>query len=484
MFLGLDLGTTNIKAVLVGPDGRVVARSSAPVECAHTSGGGVEQDIEAIWPVTLDALRELGAAAEGPRVRAIGVSAQGGALQITGGDGCPVGPVISWMDNRGREFNEALTRELGRDWFVRHIGHGRSNMAIGQLLRLRAESPATLAPPNRVGFVGDVIVSRLCGRAAHDATSLSIAFLFNPSLRDADPGVLERVGITADQLPALLPVRTSAGGLLDDVAAKTSLPAGIPVSPAVHDQYAAALGSGSVHAGDVMFGAGTAWVLLAATGRLMEPVIDGAFVCTHVVDGLYGQMLSMVNGGSVFAWAVAGLGLAGRGRGELDAMMASVAPGSEGLRFRPTMTAGGGEGLPPGTRGGLSGIELSHEPRQILRAVTEGLAAELARYVRFLTDGGVTVKRLVMTGGAAASSVTPQVVADVTGLPLVCTAEREMSAFGAAVIARGLAEPDAGLAAISEQVRPPSRDVTPSPDAAFYKQLLADYLAELPGASS
>ena len=483
MFLGLDLGTTNIKAVLVDPGGRVVARNSVPVECAYTSGGGVEQDIEAIWPATLEALLELGAAGERSRVRAVGVSAQGGALQITGGDGRPVGPVISWMDGRGREFNEALTRELGRGWFVRHVGHGRSNVAIGQLLRLRAESPELLAAPNRVGFVGDVIVSRLCGRAAHDATSLSIAFLYNPSLRDADPGLLERLGITADQLPALLPVQTSAGGLLDDVAAKTSLPAGIPVSAAVHDQYAAALGSGSVHAGDVMFGAGTAWVLLAATGRLMEPVIGGAFVCTHIVDGLYGQMLSMVNGGSVFAWAATCLGLAGRSRDELDAMMASVAPGSEGLRLRPTMTAGGGEGLPPGTRGCLSGLELSHEPRHILRAATEGLAAELARYVRFLTDGGVGVKRLVMTGAAAASSVTPQIVADVTGLPLVCAAESEMSAFGAAVIARGLAEPGAGLAAISEQVRPPSRDVTPGPDAAFYKQLLADYLAELPGAS-
>ena len=480
MFIGLDLGTTNIKALLVDEDGRVVARSSAPVGIVHAADGAVEQDIEEIWSATLAALRGVGSAHQRAAVRAVGISAQGGALQITAGDGQPIGAVISWLDGRGGPYNEQLNANPGREWLIQHTGHARSNLSLGQLMRLREQSPELLAPPNRIGFVGDVIVSRLAGRAAHDATSLSIAWLYNPAIKDADPDVLELVGISADQLPDLLGLREPAGGLLPSVAEETSLPAGVPVSPAVHDQYAAALGSGSIHLGDVMLGAGTAWVLLAATDRLMPPVIDAGFVCTHVVEGLFGQMLSMVNGGSAFAWAAELLGLADKSGGELDEIMQSVPPGADGLLLRPTLTAGGGEHLPAGANGCLAGITLSHRPAHVLRAAAEGLACELTRYLGFLTAGGIELKRLIMTGGAAGSSVTPQIVADMTALPLVTCTEADTSAFGAATIARGLVETDTGLADLAAGAAPPSRAVMPGKDAPLYQQLFEKYLAALP----
>ena len=483
MFVGLDLGTTNIKALLVDERGAVLARSAAPVSIRHAAGGAVEQDIEEIWSATLAALRGVGSAEQRAAVRAVGISAQGGALQIISG-GQPVGPVISWLDGRGGPYNEALNADPGREWLIRHTGHARSNLSLGQLMRLKDESPELLAPPNRIGFVGDVIVSRLAGRAAHDATSLSIAWLFSPQAGGTSDELLARLGVDADQLPDLLGLRQPAGGLLPGVAAETSLPAGAPVSPAVHDQYAAALGSGSIHLGDVMLGTGTAWVLLAATDRLMPPVIDAGFVCTHVVEGLFGQMLSMVNGGSAFAWAAELLGLADKPGGELDEIMQSAPPGADGLLFRPTLTAGGGEGLPTSERGCLAGITLSHKPHHLLRAVVEGLACELTRYLGFLTAGGVELKRLIMTGGAAAGSVTPQIVADMTALPLVCATESAMSAFGAATIARGLIETDAGLADLAERVTPPSRTVTPGPNAPLYQQLFEKYLAALPTGDS
>ena len=484
MFLGLDLGTTNIKATVADSNGRIRARGSAPVKISHLPDGGVEQDIEDICEATVSAIAQAGVEVNLSAVRAVGVSSQGGALQMLDGDGQPLGPVISWLDGRGQPHDEKLTRELGGEWFARHTGHGKSGVAAGQILRLREESPEQVQPPNRVGFVGDIIVSRLCGRRAHDATSLSIAMLYNPSLRRADPELLQKLDFDENQLPALIPVRSAAGGLLQDVAARTSLPAGIPVSPAVHDQYASALGSCAVRAGDVMFGTGTAWVLLAAVARLAGPVTDSALVCTHVVEGLYGQMLSMVNGGSSFAWATRLLGLDRKNAGELDALMKSAPPGSDELRFRPLLAAGGGAGLAPGTRGCLAGLRLSHSPAHVLRAVVEGLAMELARYIHFLVDNGTPVTRLVMCGGAAASRVTPQIVADVTGLPVACIKEKEVSAFGAVVIARGLVEPDADLATLCREMTPDSRILEPGPDSVRYRHLLDEYVASLPKARS
>lgn len=479
MLLGLDLGTTRIKAALAAPDGRIVSRGSAPVKMFPVGDDGVEQDIEDIWAATLSAIAEL-PPDEISSVRAVGVSSQGGALQVCDGQSRPAGRVISWLDGRGRAYNEEITLELGGRWFARHTGHGGSGVSVGQLLRLRHEAPELLQRPGRISFVGDVIVSRLCGRCAHDATSLSIAVLFNPWLRTADPELLERLGIGEDQLPELLPPSTAAGALSAEASAITSLRAGIPVSPAVHDQYAAALGASAIHDGDVMFGAGTAWVLLAATSRLTEPVIGAAFVCTHLAEGLYSQMLSLVTGGSAFAWAADLVGWDWQDHDETDRLLQSVAAGSDGLRFWPFLVPGAGAGLKSGTSGRLTGLRLSHAAAHVVRATVEGLALELARCLRFLTDAGMEVKRLVMCGGGADSRVTPQIIADVTGLPIACTTETDMSALGAAIVARGLLEQSADLAALSEVMTPPVREFNPGSDSPLYQQLLEKYVASLP----
>ncbi len=484
MFLGLDLGTTNIKAVLVDEEGRILARGAAPVRLMHVGRDGIEQDIDEIWSATLLALQRLSEAGDVSRVKAMGVSAQGGAIQLLDGEGRTLGRVISWLDGRGRPYDLDAVRKFGKEWFADHIGHGRGSACFGQWFRLRKEHPELLRRPNRIGFVGDVIVFRLCGAYAHDATSLSLAMMYNPRLRAADPEMLRLLDVGEDQLPRLMSARTPAGGLVEEVAARTSLPPGIPVSPAVHDQYAAALAAAVVHPGDVMFGAGTAWVLLAATDELTRPVTDSALVCTHVVQGLYGQMLSLTNGGSSFGWAKEVLGLTQKSGEELDAMIESVPPGSGGVRFWPLLAPGGGAGLVAGTRGRLMGLQLGHKASHILRAVAEGLALELGRYLRMLTEAGIELERLVMCGGAAMSRTTPQLVADATGLPVACATEPEMSALGGAVIARGVAEPNADFVWLSEVMTAAVRVFEPGSNAAFYKGLLEEYIASLPRVES
>lgn len=483
MFLGLDLGTTNVKAVLAEPGGRIAGRGAAPVKLLHVEGG-VEQDIDEIFSATLSAIRGLGDSADLAAVKAVGLSSQGGALQMLDGEGRPLGRVISWLDGRGKAYDEAIAREIRPEVLAARTGHTQGTMALGQMLRLRQESPGLLAPPNQIGFVGDVVASRLCGRRAHDATSLSCAVLYNPSRRRADPDMLKRVGISERQLPELLSPRVPAGGLLASVAESTSLPAGIPVSPPVHDQYAAATGVGATAPGDVMFGGGTAWVIMPISDRLMSPLAGAGFVCTHVVEGMFALIVSMGNGGSAVAWALKLTGRDGAGAEEIDGLLESVRPGADGLRCRPLMAPTGSAGLAGGTKGRITGLGLGHGPAHLLRAVVEGLAMELTRYLRMLTDSGVAVQRLVACGGAAASRVTPQIVADATGLPVACAAEPEASALGAAMLARGLIEPDTPLAEIASQMGPEVRLVEPSSQADFYRDMSQEYLASLPPAGA
>jgi len=475
MYLGFDLGTTNVKALVVDASGRIVSAGSAPVDRSVTADGGVEQDIEQIWTATCRAVGQAARSAGG-QVQAIGVSSQGGAIQVLDGHDRPLQRIISWLDRRGEPFDRQLIDTLGRHWLARHIGHGGSSMTPGQVLRLQSEDPQQLRAPHRLAFVGDVIVGRLCGRRAHEPTSLSIALLYNPWLRRADPELLARLELNDNQLPDLLPVDQPAGGLLPSVAAQLGLNAGIPVAPAVHDQYTDALGAGALMPGDINFGAGTAWVLLANSSRLVPPIIPRAFVGPHPISGLWGQMLSLVNGGSAVDWALRLLGQTRGGLDQVDDLVDQAPAGCDGLRCWPLLVPANTDG--PFRGGGrLDRITLGHGPCHLLRAVLEGLACELARHLCLLAAAGLSARRLLMCGSASASRTTPQILADVIGMPITCVETPDVSALGAAMIARGLRSPGS-LADVVRRWSPSGRLVEPGQQRGVYAALLEEYLME------
>jgi sugar (pentulose or hexulose) kinase len=476
LYLGLDVGTTNVKAVVLDASGTLRSSGSAAVPVHLLGADGVEQDIGEIRAAVASALTEAvrGCGTDAARIAAIGVSSQGGAMQLLGPDGEPKGPVIGWQDGRGRLRGKRLAGRRSERWFQRRVGAHRITGCPGQVERLREEG--AIDAETRIGWVGDRIVGWLCGRPAHDATSLSICFLYNPTTGREDPDVLSLIGISQDRLPDLIDVREPAGGLRPEVARELGLEAGLPVGPAVHDQYAAAVGCGAVAAGDVMFGAGTAWVLLAVSGRMPRPVAHWSLICRHPVPGLYGLMVSLGNGGSSFAWARDTLGLKGAGDAELDSLVASVPPGSDGLRFRPLLSPVTEVGFPPGTAGRLDGIRLHHSAAHVMRSVVEGLACELGWALKDMRSVGVRMERLVMSGRAAASTVTPGIVADVLGLPVDTVTQPETSATGAAILGRSLVEPHMALAALASTMKTRVRRIEPGDGRQVGAWLLKTYI--------
>jgi sugar (pentulose or hexulose) kinase len=216
-------------------------------------------------------------------------------------------------------------------------------------------------------------------------------------------------------------------------------------------------------------------VLLAICDKLAEPVTPGAYVCRHVVDGLYGQMLSMTNGGSAIQWVFALLGCGKPRVCDVDALASAAPAGSDGLRFWPLLAQSPTAGALAGKGGRLGGIAFAHSTGHLVRAVIEGLSCELARHLRMLEAAGVSVERLLVSGGAAASSLTPQVLAGVTGKPVTCVTQESVSAFGAAVLARAMLEGD--LAHLARRLAPGGKAVTPGPDAELYRKVLEEYLA-------
>jgi sugar (pentulose or hexulose) kinase len=188
-------------------------------------------------------------------------------------------------------------------------------------------------------------------------------------------------------------------------------------------------------------------------------------------------MLSLINGGACIAWAVRTLNLGALGVQETDTMIGGAPPGSDGLRFRPLLSEGGGANLPRELAGRLDGLRLAHTPAHILRSLVEGLACELGRYLRLMSAGGVEVSRLVMCGKAAASTATPGIIADTTGLPVDCVTIPETSSLGAAVFARCLVEPETGLVALADEMKPPVRRVEPGAGSLAARARLHEYIS-------
>jgi xylulokinase len=358
---------------------------------------------------------------------------------------------------------------------VRLTGQDSTDSPFGQLLRLRAQRPLVLGAPNGVGYLGDAIVGRLCGRRAHDATSLSAAGLYNPRRRKVEPRLLEELELGRDRLPALLGPREAAGKVRNDVARRTLLPAGVPVSAAVDNRYAAALTARVTAVGEALLLAGGAWTLLAVTDRLGEP-LPGGSVCQHLVDGLAGQLVDLEAGDSAVGWALDQLNLRASSSEEIARMVTAAGVGGAGLKFQLRRTDPQ-EDLPPGAPGRLLNATADHKTGHGLRAIIEALAMELACRLRELAERGVRVSRLTVVGRSPAALAVPQIVADVTGLPVAYGLEGDPAATGAAILARGLLERRKPLADLARQMSPEPKVINPGPDAGEYPKMVEEFAA-------
>jgi len=229
-----------------------------------------------------------------------------------------------------------------------------------------------------------------------------------------------------------------------------------------------------------MFGAGTAWVLLALSRALTPPVTADALVCHHVVDGCFGQILSLRTGGSAIHWAKELLGFQSLSGSAFDALIERVPPGAGGVGFWPFVTPAGATELSPDIRARFAGLQLCHAREHLMRAVIEGLAFELNRHLNFLRAAAWNPRRIVMCGGAAHSGVTPQIIADVIGVPVQVSAAGEEGLLGALIVARGLLEPKTSLKNLAAQVTRSFKTFRPGAHASAYRTAFKEYLKSLP----
>ena len=440
-FLGLDVGTSAVKAILVAPDGELRAQASVPLTLAVPEPGWAEQDPNAWWSAAIAVLHQLRDTAADADVAALGISGQMHSSVLLDRAGQVVRPALLWCDGRTTAECAALTRSLGGEAALRDLVRNAAleGFTLPKLLWVRNHEPEAWRRVATVLLPKDFIRFRLTGVLATEPSDASGTLLFDPARRVWSDAVLRAAELPAALLPAVGESAEVLGRLTPEAGAVTGLPPGTPVVGGGADNACGALGVGVVSSGEAVASWGTSGTVLAPVAEpLVDPLLRAHTFC-HVVPGHWYLMGVVLSAGAAFAWYRDQLARELAGVSGADPALTReaepVPPGARGITFLPYLA---GERTPhrdAGARGALLGLSLSHSRAELTRAVLEGIGFALRDCLEVLRELGVAPAQLVLTGGGARNPFLRRLQAEIFGVPVCTVNHEEGPAFGAALLA-------------------------------------------------
>ncbi|GAA1363690.1 FGGY-family carbohydrate kinase [Catellatospora chokoriensis] len=469
--LGVDIGTSSSKGVLVTLDGTIVATATREHDARRPAPGHVEMDARVWWDEAAGIIRELLAAPEAGPVQAVGVSGMGPCVLVTDLAGKPRRPAMLYgIDTRATAQIERLTERLGgADAIRERCGSSLSTQAAGPKLAWLAEhEPQAVAGEWRLFQPSTWLGWRLTGAYYLDHHSASQCTpMYDAGTQDWYGPWAGEVA-TGLQLPPLVWPGDTIGGVTAAAAAETGLTPGTPVLAGTIDAWSEAISVGAHRVGDLMLMYGTTMFLINTVDQpLTSPTLWGTVGALPGTRNLAG---GMATSGAITGWLRELFG--SPGYPELLTLAEQAGPGAHGLLMLPYFA---GERTPvadPDARGVLAGLTVSHTRGDLYRAALEATAFGVRHNVAAIEQAGGRVARIVAVGGGAQGSLWTQIVSDVTGLAQAIPAQTIGAAFGAAFLAAGaVGSPDI------DRWNPIVETRTPSASArAGYDELYALYL--------
>ncbi len=446
--IGIDIGTSGCKSLIIDDRGRVVARALEEYPLSNPHPGWSEQNPEDWWQACRTTIRQLlkNFSAAGS-IRAIGLSGQMHGLVALARGGQVLRPCILWNDQRTGKQCQEIHRAVGG---IAELLKLTNNQMLpgytgGKILWVRENEPRLYEKIHVCLNPKDYIRFRLTGDYATEVSDASGTGLFDVRHRKWCVPLLERLDIPKDWLPRCYESPEITGRLLSGIDADLGLPAGIPVAGGGGDAVVQTTGTGLVKEGILGTTIGTAGNVTMALERYYDnPGGKLQVFCNNMPNKWHTMGVTLAAGGSL-RWVRDVLGSAelevakrtGEDVYDLLAREASKAePGSEGLLFLPYLI---GERCPhpdPHARGGFIGLTLRHNRRHILRSVFEGVIFSLNDVAEIIRDLGLPIHQIRTSGGGALSDLWRQIHADVfNGEVITMSGSAEGGAYGAALVA-------------------------------------------------
>jgi xylulokinase len=418
--VGLDVGTTGVKALALSADGDVLARAEESYALSTPHPGWAEQDPEDWWQAAERALAALGG-----EPTAIGLSGQMHGLVVLDDQDRVLRPAILWNDQRSEAECAEIEKQIGLARLVQLTGNrALTGFTAPKLLWVRRHEPQTYAQIAHVLLPKDYVRLRLTGERVMDVADASGTLLLDVAGRRWSEEMLDALQVDPDWLP---PVLESP-----DVSGETQ--SGVPVAAGAGDQAAAALGAGVDRpGGPISVVLGTSGVVFAALPAFAADPQARVHAFCHAVPAGWHAMGVMLSAAGSLRWLRDVLGGA-NGYDELTAAADEWPATTEGLTFLPYLA---GERTPhadPHARGAFAGLTLRHDRGALVRALLEGVAYGLRDSLELLREFGIDPQSGRVSGGGSHSELWLRILASVLDLPLQRTAADEGSAYGAALL--------------------------------------------------
>ncbi len=418
--VGLDVGTTGVKALRVSAEGEVVSRVEEPYGLSTPRAGWAEQNPEDWWHAAELALAQLGVG----DVSGIGLSGQMHGLVVLDEQERVLRPAILWNDQRTGEECLEIEERLGLSGLIDATGNrALPGFTAPKLLWLRRHEPEIYERIAHVLLPKDFVRLRLAGEGATDVADASGTLLFDVARRCWSEELLDTLEIPRAWLPTALESPAVSARMVD----------GIPVAAGAGDQAAGALGVGVDRPGPLSVVLGTSGVVFAALPAFAADPEGRVHAFCHAVPDGWHAMGVMLSAAGSLRWlrdAVARRGPYETLLGEAEAW----SPGAEGLLFLPYLAGERTPHVDPAARGAFAGLSLRHDRGALVRAVLEGVAFGLRDSLELLRSLGVQPEAARVSGGGARSDLWLRIVASVLGIRLERTAAEEGAAYGAALL--------------------------------------------------
>ncbi len=435
--LGIDLGTSSVKAMLLGQDGKILGITQEDYDIDIPSPGYAEQNPETWWSNTCLVIRKLlsHTAVRPEEVKGIGLSGQMHGLVVLDEKGSPLRPCIIWADQRTKPQVDYINRTVGRE----KLGQLTLNpIATGffaaSLMWIRDNQPYIYNRIHKAILPKDYIRLRLTGEMGTDVTDASSSLLFDTANLRWSKELADLLGLNSEVLPECsLPLET-AGYINRAAARETGLREGTPVVFGSGDQPAQALGNGIIQPGTVSVTIGTGGqVFTPVRTPVYDPKLRTHTFC-HAVPGTWNCMGATLSAGLSLKWLKNNI-VNMNSYEEMSSLAENVPPGSEGVIFLPYLTGERTPHMDPCAAGVFFGLTLNHSRANMIRAVMEGVAFSLRDCLDIFKELGLRPDRVIASGGGAKSKVWKQIMADIFECEVYTSSSIEQASMGAAIMA-------------------------------------------------
>ncbi len=465
--LGIDLGTSSVKAVVTDLTGTLLAQATADYPVSNPHPGWAETDPELWWSAITTAVRQATAASDA-RITGIGLSGQMHGVVLTDAEGRPVRPAILWADARALQ-QLAVYRDLPSAVAARLANPLTPGMAGPMLAWVAANEPAVYRATRWALQPKDWVRGRLTGQFESEPSDASATLLYDIPGDTWDLDVMDALGLRPELLPPLLPYAGAlAGDLRESAADQLGLDRGIPVAAGAADTAAAALGSGLTDPDQAQLTIGTGAQIVmpvaAAAPRKGEPVTHLYRAATET--GWY-EMAAVLNGGLTLNWVRQ---LLGASWAELYDS-AAVPARSDDPIFLPHLNGERTPYMDTSLRGSWTGLDPRHDRTTLLRSALEGVAFTILAALDAMPGITDRVDHLRLAGGGSTAPAWRQMLATFLSYPLRAVHVPAASGRGAALLgarAAGNLDEAALLAVIAPQSEPVAEPQEPA--AAVYAQ--------------